>query len=82
MAIENIALVKAAAYFGAAISMAFGSIGPAIGQGMIGSKACENLGKYPESSGKIRTAMLMAMAIVESSALYAFIISIMLIMFT
>ena len=30
--------------------------------GVIGMKACENMGKYPESSGKIRTAMFMAMA--------------------
>ena len=82
MAVEGIVWAKAAAYFGAAFSMAVGSIGPALGQGMIGSKACENIGKYPESSGKIRMAMMIAMGIVESSAIYAFIVSIMLIWFT
>ena len=49
---------------------------------MIGAKACENIGKYPESSGKIRMAMMIAMGIVESSSIYAFIIAIMLIWFT
>jgi len=66
---------KAAAFIGAAITMGFGSLGPALGQGIIGMKACENIGKYPESAGKIRTAMMMAMAIVESSAIYCLLIS-------
>jgi len=68
-------IAKAAACIGAAIAMGLGSIGPALGQGMIGMKACENIGKYPESAGQIRTAMILSMAIVESSAIYALMIS-------
>jgi F-type H+-transporting ATPase subunit c len=70
---------KVAAYIGAAITMGIGTIGPAIGQGMIGSKAVENVGKYPESYGRIRMMMLIAMGLVETGAIYALIISIMLI---
>lgn len=66
---------KAAAFIGAGIAMGIGAIGPAIGQGLIGMKACENIGKYPESSGQIRTTMMIAMGIVESSAIYALLIS-------
>ncbi len=66
---------KAAAYIGAAIAMGVGSLGPAFGQGMIGAKACENIGKYPESTGQIRTTMIIAMAIVESSAIYCLLIA-------
>lgn len=76
---NGIFYVKAAAYFGAAMAMAIGSVGPAFGQGMIGAKACENIGKYPESAGQIRTTMMIAMGIVESSAIYALIIAIVLI---
>jgi len=72
---EGAFIAKAAACIGAAIAMGIGSVGPAIGQGMIGMKACENVGKYPESSGQIRTAMILGMAIVESSAIYALMIS-------
>jgi F-type H+-transporting ATPase subunit c len=72
--------VKIAAYIGAAFVMAISTIGPAFGQGMIGSKAVENIGKYPESAGKIRTAMIMALAIVESLAVYGLVIAILLIM--
>ena len=72
---DGIFYAKAAAFIGAAITMGFGSLGPAIGQGIIGMKACENIGKYPESASKIRTAMALSLAVVESSAIYCFIIS-------
>lgn len=72
---DGIFYAKAAAYIGAAIAMGIGSIGPALGQGFIGSAALNNLGKYPESSGKIRATMMIAMGIVESAAVYSLIIA-------
>ena len=78
---EGIFYAKAAAFLGAAIAIAIGSIGPALGQGLIGAKACEKLGKYPESSGNIRTTMMIAMGIVESSAIYALVVALLLIFF-
>jgi len=66
---------QAAAFLGAAIAMGVGAIGPALGQGFVGMKACENIGKYPESAGKIRTTMMMGMGLVETSAIYALMIS-------
>ena len=44
---------QAAAFIGAAIAMGIGSVGPAIGQGMIGKAACEAVGKNPESNSKM-----------------------------
>lgn len=72
------AYVKIAAYVGAAFVMGIGTIGPAFGQGSIAAKAIENIGKYPESGAKIRTAMLIGMGIVETSAIYAFIVALIL----
>lgn len=66
---------KAAAFLGAAIAMGVGAIGPALGQGLIGMKACENIGKYPDSAGKIRTTMMIAMGLVETSAIYALMVA-------
>lgn len=72
---EGVFIAKAAAFFGAAIAMGIGAIGPALGQGLIGMRACENIGKYPESAGKTQFVMMMAMAFVESAAIYAFLIA-------
>ncbi|HML19436.1 MAG TPA: ATP synthase F0 subunit C [Candidatus Dependentiae bacterium] len=72
---EGIVAAKAAACIGAAITMGLGAVGPSLGQGIIGMKACENIGKYPESSSQIRTTMLIAMGFVEGAAIYALLIS-------
>ncbi len=72
---DGASYAQAAAFLGAAIAMGVGAIGPALGQGFIGMKACENIGKYPESAGKIRTTMMMGMGLTETSAIYALMIA-------
>lgn len=78
---EGIFYVKAAAFLGAAFAMGIGGMGPALGQGMIGMKAVETMGKNPEMAGKIRTTMLIAMGLVETSAIYALMVAGALILF-
>jgi F-type H+-transporting ATPase subunit c len=75
---DNIFAVQAAAMFGAAFAVAIGTMGPAIGQGMIGTKAMEVIGKNPNDANKIRTPMLLAMAVVETSGVFSFAIAILL----
>lgn len=75
---DNIALIKAAAFIAAAFVMAVGSVGPALGQGMIGKQACESVGKYPESGNKIMTAMMISLGAVESSSVYCLIIALLI----
>jgi len=72
---DGLFYAKAAAFFGAALAMGIGSIGPALGQGIIGMKACENIGKYPESAGQIRTTMMISCGMVETAAIYAVLIA-------
>jgi len=61
---------KAAAYLGAAFAIGIGALGGALGMGMIGTKACEMIGKFPDNYKIIRTAMFLAMGIVETCVLY------------
>lgn len=79
MQLEGASAVKVAAYIGAAFVMGIGTIGPAIGQGMVGARACDNIGKYPENAGTIRTVMLLGMSIIETAPIYALVIAILLI---
>lgn len=81
MGMETVVAAKVAAYIAAGFAIGIGTIGPAIGQGLIGSRACENLGKYPESANKIRLAMILSMVLVESIAIYALLVAILLIFF-
>ncbi len=58
-----------------AIAIGLGSIGPAIGIGMIGSKAMESIGRNPESAGKLFVPMLLMAAFAEAVAIYALVIA-------
>lgn len=73
------AYAQAAVFVGAAIAMGIGTIGPSIAQGMIGSKACENVGKYPDSYSKVRMTMIISMGLVETCAIYVMIIALIVI---
>lgn len=71
----DIFFVQAAACLSAAIAVGFGVLGPSLGQGIIGMKACENMGKYPESANKIRQTMFLGMTIIETSSLWCVLIA-------
>lgn len=73
--IDGIFYAKAAAFIGAAIAMSIGSVGPSIGQGLVGMKACENIGKYPASASLIQRAMIVSMGLIETSAIYNLMIA-------
>lgn len=72
MEIEGIKLLAAA------IAIGVGAIGPAIGIGMLASKAMEAIGRNPEASGKIQAAMILAIAFTEAIAVYALVIALLI----
>ena len=61
-----------------AIAITVGAIGPALGIGMIGSKAVEALGRNPEAESAIRTTMILALAFAEAIAIYALVVALIL----
>ncbi|MBT6254279.1 ATP synthase F0 subunit C [Candidatus Uhrbacteria bacterium] len=58
-----------------ALSIGIGSIAPAFGIGLIGSKAMEAIGRNPEAAGKIFVPMLLGMAFAEAIAIYALVVA-------
>ena len=77
--IDGKIIIKAAALLGAGICMGAGAIGPGIGEGFVGGKACEGIARQPELQGVITRTMLIADAIAETTGIYALIISLLLI---
>lgn len=57
---------------------AIGVLGTGVGQGISAGKAADAVGRNPEAASKIRSMLIIGLAISESSALYAFIIAILL----
>ncbi len=63
---------------GAGLAMV-GAAGAGAGQGIAAGRAADAVGRNPEAESKIRTMMIVGSAIAESAAIYALIISILLI---
>ena len=63
---------------GAGLAIGLGVIGPGIGLGMMIGSALESIARQPELRGDIRTNMFIGIGIIEALALYAFVISLIL----
>ena len=63
----------------AGITMAIGSIGPAVGEGWALSKALSAIAQQPDEANNITRTLFVGLAMVESIAIYCFVISIILI---
>lgn len=72
------AIVLAACAIGAGLGVITG-IGPGIGEGYAVGKACEAIGRQPESRGTVTSTMLLGCAIAETTGIYGFVISLLLI---
>jgi F-type H+-transporting ATPase subunit c len=70
--------VEAAKFLAAGLAIGLGAIGSGIGEGIIASKALEAIGRNPEAAEKITPLMFVTMAIAESTAIYALVISLIL----
>jgi len=58
--------------------MGFGTLGPALGIGLIGAKALEAVGRNPEASDKVQTLMILAIAFAEAIGIFALVVALIL----
>ena len=72
------AIVLAGSAIGAGLAMIAG-IGPGIGEGYAAGKACEAIGRQPESQGKVTSTLILGCALAEATAIYGFLLGILLI---
>ncbi len=73
-----IGIILGACALGAGIAMIAG-IGPGIGEGNAVAKACEAIGRQPESKSDVTSTLLFGCVIAETTGLYALVIAILLI---
>ncbi len=63
---------------GAGISIGFAALGTGIGMGLLVGSAVESMARQPEATGTITTNMFIGLAFIEALALYALVISFMI----
>ena len=57
----------------------FTGVGAGIGMGIATSKAAEAVARQPEASGKINAMLLIGLAFAETTAIYGFVIAILMV---
>ena len=75
-AVELIGMMSVLA---AGLCIGLGAIGSAIGEGLAAAAALNSKAQQPDEAGTITRTLFVAMAMIESTAIYAFVVSMILI---
>lgn len=62
----------------AALSIGLGALGPGLGIGLLAKSAMEAIGRNPEAADEIRTNMILAIVFAEAIAIYALVVSLII----
>jgi len=76
---ESIHIIGQASIIVAGITIAIGSIGPAIGEALALARALAAIAQQPDEANTITRTLFVGLAMIESTAIYCFVISIILI---
>jgi F-type H+-transporting ATPase subunit c len=76
---DNQTTIAVVSIFISGLTIALGTAGPAIGEGMALSKALESIAQQPDSSNIISRNLFIGLAMIESLAIYCLVIAIILI---
>lgn len=60
------------------LTIALGAISPAISMGKIASTGLDSIGRNPECANDVRTTMVLGMAFVESLAIFALVVALII----
>ncbi len=76
---DPIVVIAAVSIFTAGITIGIGAIGPAIGEGIALARALGAIAQQPDESNTIVRTLFVGLAMVESTAIYCLVVSIILI---
>ncbi|DBA93471.1 TPA: hypothetical protein ACH3X3_013995 [Trebouxia sp. C0006] len=71
-------LIAAASVIAAGLAVGLAAIGPGMGQGTAAGYAVEGIARQPEAEGKIRGALLLSFAFMESLTIYGLVVALAL----
>lgn len=75
---DNIGLIAVASIVTAGLTIALGSVGPALGQGRAVAQALGSIAQQPDESNTITRTLFVGLAMIESTAIYCFVVAMIL----
>lgn len=76
---DNTTIIGLASIVIAGLTMAIGVIGPALAQGRAIANALQSIAQQPDESGTISRTLYVGLAMIESFAIYCFVVAMILI---
>jgi len=76
---DSMTIIAIVSIFTAGITIAIGVIGPALGEGRAVATALTSLAQQPDAAATITRTLFVGLAMIESTAIYCFVVSMILI---
>ena len=78
---DPITLIGAMSVLAAGLCISIGGIGPALGEGNTAANALRAMAQQPDEASTITRTLFVAMAMIESTAIYAFVVTVLILYF-
>jgi len=75
---DGISLIGMASIVTAGITIGLGAIGPALGEGRAVAQALSSIAQQPDETTTITRTLFVGLAMIESTAIYCFVVSMIL----
>ena len=75
---DSVSLIGLASIITAGLTIAVGSIGPALGEGRAVAQALSAIAQQPDEKNTITRTLFVGLAMVESTAIYCFVVTMIL----
>jgi F-type H+-transporting ATPase subunit c len=76
---DNVGLIGAVSILTAGLTLAIGSLGPALGEARAAAQALAAIAQQPDEANTITRTLFVSLAMIESTAIYCFVLSMILI---
>jgi F-type H+-transporting ATPase subunit c len=75
---NSISLIGMISVFTAGLTIAIGSIGPALGEGRAVAQALSAIAQQPDETATITRTLFVGLAMIESTSIYCFVVTMIL----
>jgi F-type H+-transporting ATPase subunit c len=75
---DAITIIAAVSIFTAGLTIAIGSIGPALGEARAAAQALQAIAQQPDEANTITRTLFVSLAMIESTAIYCFVVAMIL----
>jgi F-type H+-transporting ATPase subunit c len=75
---NGVTLIGMASAISAGLTIGIGAIGPALGEGRAVAQALSSIAQQPDETATITRPLVVGLAMIESTAIYAFVVSMIL----